>query len=412
MSSAPQDGASSSEHASKAPKVFKAIGITLVALVIFFAGVGVGNGTIFLSANSANKANKDLPEDLDYSSVEQIYDLMKTRYDGKLDEAKLLDGLKTGLASATGDPYTQYFTKEDAKKFNEQLSGSFTGIGAQLGQDAENNLIVIAPIDGTPASKAGLRPQDVIVSINGTSTSGMSVDKAVSMIRGKKGTKVTLRILRNKSEDINLTITRADINVPSVKWEVKDDNIGIITVSQFGDDTTALMNQAGRELKDKGAKKILLDLRGNPGGLLASAVTMSDMWLPQGKTIVQEKQGGVTTDTYTANGGGLFLGMPTVILIDAGSASASEIVSGALRDNSAATLIGEKSYGKGSVQEIQNLPHGDEVKITIARWFRPNGQNIDKKGIKPDREVKMTDDDYKNGRDPQMDAALDFLNKQ
>ncbi|HSD55617.1 MAG TPA: S41 family peptidase, partial [Candidatus Saccharimonadales bacterium] len=165
-------------------------------------------------------------------------------------------------------------------------------------------------------------------------------------------------------------------------------------------------------LKGKGAKKVLLDLRGNPGGLLTSAVSMSEMWLGQNKTIVQEKRGGVITDTFTSQGGGLFAGMPTVILIDAGSASASEIVSGALRDNNAATLFGEKSYGKGSVQEIQNLPNGSEVKITVARWYRPNGQNIDKKGIKPDHEVKMTDDDYKNKRDPQKDAALDFLKKQ
>jgi carboxyl-terminal processing protease len=407
-----QAGANKVEHASKAPKVFKTVGLVVVALTIFLAGIGVGNGSIFLSSSSSNKANKDLPEDLNYATVEQVYDLLKTHYDGKLDNAKLLDGLKSGLSSATGDPYTQYFSKEDAKAFNDQLNGSFTGIGAQLGQDADGNLLVIAPIDDSPASKAGLRPQDIIASINGTSTSGMSVDKAVSMIRGKKDTKVTLRILRNKSEDINVTITRADINVPSVKWEMLDDNIGFITVSQFGDDTTDLMNQAGLALKDKGAKKILLDLRGNPGGLLTAAVSMSDMWLPQNKTIVQEKRGGVVTDTYNSDGGGLFNGLPTAILIDAGSASASEIVSGALRDNNAATLFGEKSYGKGSVQEIQNLPNGSEIKITVARWYRPNGQNIDKKGIKPDHEVKMTDDDYKNKRDPQKDAALDFLQKQ
>ena len=407
-----QDSANHEEHASKAPKVFKTIGLVVTALIIFLAGVGVGNGKIFLSSTGTNSANKELPENLDYATVEQVYDLLKTHYDGKLDQTKLLDGLKSGLASATGDPYTQYFSKEDAKAFNEQLSGSFTGIGAQLGQDADGNLLVIAPIDDSPASKAGIRPKDIIVSINGTSTSGMSVDKAVSMIRGKKDTKVTLRILRDKSQDLSFTITRDDINVPSVKWEMTDDNIGVITISQFGDDTTDLMNQAGRDLKTKGAKKILLDLRGNPGGLLTAAVSVSEMWLPQNKTIVQEKRGGVVTDTYTSEGGGLFTGLPTAILIDAGSASASEIVSGALRDNNVATLFGEKSYGKGSVQEIQNLPNGSEVKITVARWYRPNGQNIDKKGIKPDTEVKMTDDDYKNGRDPQKDAAIDYLQKQ
>lgn len=396
-------------HRFKSSKVLKTAGVSLAALLIFVIGVGVGNGSIFLSSQTES-SNKSLSENLDYSSAEQVYDLLKANYDGKLDNTKLLDGIKTGLAQSTGDPYTMYFSKSEAKSFNDQLTGSFTGIGAELGQDSDGNLLVVSPIDGFPASKAGLRSQDIIVSINGTSTSGMTIDKAVSIIRGKEGTKVTLRILRNKSEDLSFTITRAAITVPSVKWEMNG-NVGVITVSQFSEDTTSLMNQAGLELKDKGAKSILLDLRGNPGGLLSSAVSMSEMWLPKGKTIVQEKRGGVVTDTYTSQGGGLFTGMPTAILIDAGSASASEIVTGALRDNNVATVYGEKSYGKGSVQEIHNLPNDTEIKITVARWYRPNGQNIDKKGIKPDHEVKMTEDDYKQKLDPQKDSALDFLKK-
>ena len=409
MSTQPDSAGSASKHGFKSSKVFKTAGLALAALLIFICGVGVGNGSIFLSSQTES-ANKGLPENLSYSSIEQVYDLLKANYDGKLDETKILDGIKKGLAESTGDPYTMYFSKSEAKAFNDQLNGSFTGIGAELGEDSDSNLIIVSPISGFPAEKAGLRPQDIIVSINGTSTSGMTIDKAVSLIRGKKDTKVTLRILRNKSEDLNFTITRADITVPSVKWAM-DGNVGVITVSQFSEDTTSLMNQAGIELKDKGAKSILLDLRGNPGGLLTAAVSMSEMWLPKGKTIVQEKRGGVVTDTYAAQGGGLFNGMPTAILVDSGSASASEIVTGALRDNDAATVFGEKSYGKGSVQEIHNLPNDTEIKITVARWYRPNGQNIDKKGIKPDHEVKMTEDDYKQKRDPQKDAALEFLRK-
>lgn len=391
----------------KLAKYLKPAALVAVAAALFMAGVGVGNGTILISAASDRGSN--LPANLDYDSVEKVYDLLKTNYDGKLDATKLQDGLKSGLATATGDPYTMYFSKDDAKKFNDQLNGSFTGIGAELGQDEAGNIIIVSPIDGFPASKAGLRPQDAIVSINGTSTSGMTIDKAVSLIRGKKDTKVTLRVLRNKSDDLSFTIVRDDITIPSVKWELLDGKVGHITVSQFSEDTTALMNQAALDLKDKGAKSILLDLRGNPGGLLASAVDMANLWLPKGKTVVQEKRGGVVANTFTASGGGLFTGMPTAVLIDAGSASASEIVAGALRDNNAATLYGEKSYGKGSVQEIRDLPNGTEIKITVARWYRPNGQNIDKKGIKPDHEVKMTDEDYKNKRDPQKDAALEFL---
>ncbi len=407
-----EDGAMSAKlKRFKASKAFKTSMLSVAALVIFLLGVGVGNGGISL-ATSTEAQNKSLPANLDYASVKQVYDLLKTNYDGKLDSTKLLDGLKGGLTAAAGDPYTMYFSKDEAKKFNDQLNGSFTGIGAELGQDADGNLQIVSPIDGFPASKAGIRPQDLIVSIDGTSTNGMSIDKAVSLIRGKKGTKVTLRILRDKTQDLSFTITRDDITVPSVTWKLLDGNVGYITVSQFSDDTTNLMNQAGRDLKDKGAKTILLDLRGNPGGLLSAAVNMANMWLPKDKTIVQEKRGSVVTDTYTAEGGGLFNGMPTAILINAGSASASEIVSGALRDNNVATLFGEKSYGKGSVQEIHNLPNGTEIKITVARWYRPNGQNIDKKGITPDRIVKMTDDDYKHDRDPQKDAAVQFLQQK
>lgn len=403
------DGAKRSQQGTS---IVKRVGLGLVAVVIFFLGVGVGSGTVGFG-NAMNKsANKDLPADLDYASVEQLYDLLKSKYDGQLDTGKLIDGAKTGLANAAGDPYTEYFNKEQAEQFDSQLSGSFTGIGAELGENDKGNLIIVSPIDGFPASKAGLRPQDIIVSIDGATTNGMSIDEAVSKIRGPKDTTVTLRLLRNKSEDLSVTITRDSIKIASVKWELLDGRIGYIKINQFGDDTATLMHTAADDLKGKGATKILLDLRGNPGGLLSAAVDISSMWLPEGRTILQEKRGGVAVKTYKSEGGALpFKDMPTAVLINTGSASASEIVAGALRDNNAATIYGEKSYGKGSVQELQKLPNGGELKITVARWFRPNGENIDKKGINPDKEVKLSEDDYKAQRDPQKDAALEFLRK-
>lgn len=403
-----QDGANNLGSGQKQPRIFKFVGLGILALVMFWVGVGVGNGKIAFSS-SVDSANKDLPANLDYASVEEVYDLLKANYDGNLSEAKLLDGIKAGLAEATGDPYTQYLNPKDAKEFTQQLNGSFTGIGAELGEDEKGNLIIVAPIEGSPASKAGLRPQDVIVSVDNKSTADMSIDEAVSRIRGPKNTKVTLQLLRGGGEDIKLTLTRDNIKIDSVKWETMPGNIGYIKINQFSEDTTGLINQAARQLKEKGVKGVVLDLRGNPGGLLPTAVDVSNLWLGEGQTIVQEKRGGVITNTSTAKGGALLEGMPTVVLINAGSASASEIVAGALRDNKAATIIGEKSFGKGSVQQIQPLPSGAEVKITIARWYRPNGQNIDKKGISPDREVKMTDEDYKQKRDPQKDAAVQFL---
>jgi carboxyl-terminal processing protease len=406
--SAQTDSANGAGRGSKNRGILKTAGLCVIILCVFLAGLGIGNGAITFGS-AASSANKNLPDDLDYTSVEKVYDILKANYDGKLDQEKLLDGLKAGLTKASGDPYTQYFNPDETKEFDDELNGTFTGIGAELGQDDDGNLIIVSPIAGFPAEKAGLRPQDMIASIDGTTTNGMTIDEAINRIRGKKDTKVTLRIIRNKSEDLSFTITRDEIRTPSTKWEMVEGNVGLITVNRFSPDTMSLMNQAALELKDKGAKSILLDLRSNPGGLLDAAVDMANMWLPAGKTIVQEKRGGVVSQTYTSDGGAVLRGLPTAILINSGSASASEIVAGALRDNGVATLYGEKSFGKGSVQQIIDLPNGSEVKITIARWYRPNGQNIDKKGIKPDHEVKMTEDDYKQKRDPQKDAALEYL---
>jgi len=404
-------GRATQGNGSLGKKIAKIASLAAVIAVVFMAGLGIGSGNIVLSS-SQNSSNKDLPADLDYTEIEQLYDLLKANYDGKLDAEALIDGLKSGLTDAAGDPYTEYFNPEEAKEFDAELSGSFTGIGAELGEDEDGNLIIVSPIDGFPASKAGLRPQDIIVSIDGKSTNDMNTNEAVKLIRGEKGSKVTLRVLRNKSEDLSFTITRDAITIPSVKWEVLEGGIGYLQISQFSADTSQLAREAAEAFKSKNVKGVVLDLRGDPGGLLNSAVDVASMWLPKGKTILQQKQGGVTTETYSATGDTILQGLPTAVLINAGSASASEFVAGALRDNNVATLYGEKSYGKGSVQEIHHLPNGAEIKITIARWYRPNGENIDKKGIKPDKEVKMSEDDYKQGRDPQKDAAVQFVQSQ
>jgi len=379
-----------------------------VILVVFFAGLGIGNGTIQFGMVK-NTQNKDLPADLDYSSVESLYDELKANYDGELDYKKLLNGMKAGLAEASGDAYTVYLNADEAEEFNRQLNGTFSGIGAELGQDADKNLIVVSPIAGFPAANAGLRPQDMIVEIDGKSTAGVSVAEAVTKIRGPKGTDVTLSILRNKSEDLKITITREDITIPSVKYEILDGNIGYMQITQFNEETTGLAAKAAQEFKSKGVKGVVVDLRGNPGGLLDASVNVSSLWLKKGATVLQEKRGGVVVTTEYANGNNVLEGVPTAILINAGSASASEIMAGALKDNKAATIFGVKSFGKGSVQQIKELAGGGELKVTIARWHRPSGENIDKKGISPDTEVKMTEEDYTNERDPQKDAAIQFL---
>jgi carboxyl-terminal processing protease len=382
---------------------------TVGVLVVFILGINVGNGTIPLAWSSRSAQNGSLPNSLDYSTVNQVYRAIKDNYDGKLTEAQLLDGLKAGLAQATGDPYTEYFSTKDAKAFNNQLQGTFSGIGAELGQDSDKNLIVIAPISGFPADKAGLRAQDVIVSIDGKSTSGVSVDQAVNLIRGKKGTKVTLKIVRNKTDTQTITITRADIKVPSVNEKILDNNLGYMQITQFSDDTADLAAKAAQKFKDNNVKGVVLDLRDDPGGLLDAAVKVSSLWLPQNKTILQEKTDGKVVNTYTADGNNILAGIPTVVLVNSGSASAAEITAGALHDNGVATIMGEKSYGKGSVQQIMNLSGDAEIKVTVARWYRPNGQNIDKKGITPDKVVQMSDADYAQGNDPQKNAAISQL---
>lgn len=385
--------------------------LVVVAAIIFMAGMMTGQGRLHFQFGNYAAQNKDLPANLDYSSVNEVYDALKQNYDGKLTEAQLLNGLKAGLANAAGDPYTEYFTATEAKNFDKQLNQSFSGVGAELGKNKNGNLIVVAPIAGFPADKAGLKAQDIITAINNKTTSGMSVDDAVANIRGKAGTTVKLTVVRGGAEQLELTITRQDIRVPSVEHSVINGNIGYIRISTFADDTAGLIKAAANDLQAQHVKGIVLDLRNNPGGLLSAAVTVSSQWLPHDTVILQEKRGSTVVQTYQASGDSPLQGVPTVVLVNEGSASASEITAGALHDNKAATIIGTKSFGKGVVQQLINLKDGSELKVTVASWYRPNGQNINKKGITPDQLVQPGKDDTAGGSDAQKTAAIDFLEK-
>jgi carboxyl-terminal processing protease len=395
-------------QASKKWPLKKITASLLAVILIFSSGVAVGKGSLHPRNVDSNGKETSLPSQLDYSSVNKIYDLLKKDYDGKLDQSKLIDGLKSGLVDATGDPYTNYFNSKEAKEFNDELSGSFTGIGAELGTDNENHILIISPLSGYPAQQAGLQSKDIIAAVDKQPTNGMSVDSVVKKIRGQENTKVTLTIVRAGSNPFDVTITRTKITVASVESHV-DGNIGYIKINQFGADTAELAQKAAQDFKAQGVKAVVLDLRGDPGGYLDAAIDISSMWLDKGKTVVSERKGGVTENTDYAKGNPILKGIPTVVLIDGGSASASEITAGALRDNNAATLVGDKSFGKGSVQQVINLSGGGELKVTTAHWYTPAGKNINKQGISPDVAVQRTEADVKSGADPQKDKAYQLV---
>lgn len=403
----PTDQQQTAPKPKKGVKIVKLAGMTAILVVVFVVGLSVGSGRLHFGSAK----QKTLPNNFDYSSVEELYDSLKRNFDGNLESKKLLDGIKAGLVQAADDPYTEYLTPDEAKEFNESLSGSFEGIGAELGKDANGNVVIIAPIANTPAEKAGLLPKDVLVKVNDEDATGWSIEEAKNKIRGKAGTAVKLKMIRDGQKEVEFNITREQINIPSVESKTLPGNIGYIKVSRFSDDTYKLAYQAATQMKQAGVKGVILDVRNDPGGLLETSIDIAGLWLPSGKTILREKQGDTVKQTFVSKGPATLDGVPTVVLINGGSASASEIVAGALKDNKAATLIGEKSFGKGSVQQLINLPGGGVLKVTIAKWYTPNDRNINKEGIEPDNKIDRTEEDFKAGKDPQLDAAIQQLSQ-
>lgn len=387
-------------------------------IVIYQVGVEVGKNsatddatslspsdTIFLNTESRDKT-------LDFSLFWKVWDILKDKYVDRanLDSKELFYGAIDGMLAATGDPYTTFFDPKEQKEFNEDISGKFEGIGAEMGI-RDDILTVIAPLDDAPAAKAGLLANDKVLKINNESTATLSLDEAVSKIRGPKGTEVRLTIYRSGEEESQeVSVIRDVISVKSVKLSYKDDGIALLRVSRFGDDTEREFRAMSKELSAKDPQGIIIDLRNNPGGLLDTSIEMASTMLPAGKTVVIEENGKGERREDKARGGDLFSGIPTVVLINEGSASASEILAGALRDNrDNVTVIGKKSFGKGSVQELIPVTKDMSVKITVARWLTPNGDQINDHGISPDTEIGLSLDDIKNDRDPQMDKAVEIL---
>jgi len=394
-------------------------GIAILAIAVFAGGYYVGhnpNRLAFLNRPLAFSpeavrlaAANSTSTPVDFNMYWQVWDSLKNNYvdKNKVSDQELFYGSLKGMAESTGDPYTVFMTPQESEEFSNELAGTFEGIGAELGIRNET-ATVIAPLDGTPAQKAGIRTGDRIYAVDGKPTIGLSLDAIVKKIRGPKDTKVTLTIIRGSDKPKDITITRSVIQVKSVTTTMRPDGILLIRVSNFNNDTEGLFSQAVGFALTKNPKGIILDLRNNPGGYLDTAVEMASEWIPEGP-VVAEQFSGNKRNEYPSNGSGRLKNFPTVVLINGGSASASEILAGALRDYKKATIIGEKSYGKGSVQTLRDLADGATLKVTIAKWLTPAGDYINDKGLDPNIVVPLTPADMDKNLDPQLNKALQIL---
>ena len=373
--------------------------LVIVAIVSFVAGAR--SDALFANVAPAfgvRTSNKTI----DLSSVQKTYQELIANYDGKLDTQKLIYGANRGLVEAAGDPHTAYMDPDETKEFDKSLSGQIGGgIGAEIGL-RNNKPTIIKPLENSPAQKAGIKAGEAIVKVNDEASSDWSVEKVVSKIRGEVGTSVKLTLLSD-GQTREVSVVRQNIVSPAVESEI-DGEIGILKVNRFGDDTVSLARKYASEFVEKGVKKVILDLRNNPGGTVGAAQGLLGIWLDN-QIAMTERRGSEIVKTLRTTGTPILGNMKTVVLINGNSASASEITAGALREYGKATLVGQKSYGKGSVQIVLGLPGGSQMKVTEARWYTPKGKNIDKTGIEPDVKVDLSSDDVNNNVDPQMDKA-------
>jgi carboxyl-terminal processing protease len=390
---------------------FKNFFVPVFLAVLIFGSFGLG---IYFGKTQCKICP---PEEIDFSLFWEAYHKLQEKFvdKGKFDVQKMIEGAISGMVKSLEDPYTIFLNPEETKRFIEDVKGTFEGVGMEI-DIKKGQLQVIAPLEGTPAQRAGLRAGDKIIKINDTLTADLTLDEAVNLIRGPKGTEVTLTIFREDWEKPKeFKIVRAVIEVPSLKWEIKRPasgypDIAYLKLYQFSEKASFDFSKAAIEILNSPAKKIILDLRNNPGGYLEVAQDIAGWFLKRREVVVIEDfGGGKERNIYKAQGNASLVEYPTVILINQGSASGSEILAGALRDNRGILLIGEKSFGKGSVQELERLSQGSSLKITVAKWLTPKGELITDKGLEPDIKVEMTEEDYEAERDPQLDKAIEII---
>ena len=390
----------------------------LILLAVFLGGwqLGFAGYQLDLKFNppSLKIENKKVTSgEINFSPLWDVLDRINEDYLFRpVDGTKLLYGAISGLVKALGDPYTAFLDPTENTQFNDSLEGVYEGIGAELGL-RNDRLIIVAPLGGSPAEAKGIRAGDKILEIDGSSTSGLSVTEAVTKIRGEAGTVIELTLQRGSESSFKVSITRAQITVKSVNVEKKHGGIYYLEVTRFGETTNDEWDEAVEEVmsQEPGVKGIVLDLRSNPGGYLNSAVYLASEFLASGSVVLQEDAGGdrSTLSVQSTKNDHAFAGIPVVVLIDEGSASASEILAGALSERAGAKLVGEKSFGKGTVQDAADFDDGSGLHLSVAKWLTPKGVWVHDKGLEPDFKVELTDEDINAGRDPQLDKALDLL---
>lgn len=382
--------------------------LIVFSLIFFILGIYVGQ-----IKEEVKLKNNELEKNVDFTSFWKVWNSIDEKYPGASQigvEDRIYGSIK-GLVSSLNDPYSTFFTPEEAKIFEEDVSGNFSGVGMEIG--IKNKLLtVIAPLKDTPAYKAGIKSGDIILKIDETTTEGISTEKAIQMIRGEKDTPVNLSIFRDgEKKPIEFKIIRDIINIPVIETETTQEGVFVIKLFSFTANSTELFKKALEDFYNSKNDKLIIDLRGNPGGYLDAAIDISSWFLPSQKTVVIEDYGNnKKPKTYRSKGYNLFKNrdLKLVIIINEGSASASEIVTGALQDHNIAKVVGQKSYGKGSVQEVVDITKNTILKVTVAKWLTPNGRSISEKGIDPDYLVENKEE----GKDEQLSKAIDILLKK
>ncbi|HJN62806.1 MAG TPA: S41 family peptidase [Candidatus Paceibacterota bacterium] len=394
-------------------KVLTSIIMLLLIIGAFFTGMFVGENSE--ESKVTEVANQDLgqPEQVDFSVFWKAWNIINEKYvdNEDIEPQDKIWGAISGLASSLGDPYTNFLPPQEAELFAENISGNFGGVGMEIGI-RDSILIVIAPLKDTPAERAGIQAGDIILAVDGESTANMSVDESVSVIRGEIGTSVKLTLIREGREGtFDIDVVRDIIKIPTMESELRPDGVFVIRLFNFSAISPNEFRIALRNFINGGSNKLILDLRGNPGGFLEASIDIASWFLPVGKIIVTEDYKNNGEDLiHRSKGYDIFNeNLKFVILVDRGSASASEILAGALKEHDVATIVGSKSFGKGSVQELADVTNGASLKVTVAKWLTPNGNSISDGGVKPDVEVEMTIEDFNAGLDPQLEKAVEIL---